>query len=89
MSASLGGVTLETAAGGKPAPLCRGRLGAAGCGFWMTVAWRMTHQAWNKLQHALRGNGAALEEEEDDLDGVLAEVDEDGQLELDVQVDGF
>ncbi len=76
MSASLDGATLEAAVGGKPVPRCRGRLGAAGCGFWMTVAWRVTHRAWNKLQHALHGNGAALEEEEEDLDGVLVEVGE-------------
>ncbi len=48
----------------------------------------MSHRAWNKLQQALHENGASAADEEDDLERLLAEGDEDGQLELDATMDG-
>jgi hypothetical protein len=47
----------------------------------------MSHRAWNRLQHALHGNGAPgfVEDDADYLDEGV----EDDMLELDVEVEGF
>lgn len=57
----------------------------------MCACWHITHRAWNRLQHALHGNGRAVHEEEepDEVERLGLHELQDDMLELDVAIDGF
>ena len=52
------------------------------------VLWTVSHKMWNRLMHALHGNGTAVDEE-DDFDQALADYDEDGLREIEILMDGY
>ena len=63
------------------------RVRSSATGLQIETTWAFTHKAWNKLMHALHGNGSAADE--DDFDQALAEDDEDALREVELQVGGY